>query len=203
MMLTSILSFTLSFAVQALADSASWLDRPLANWNRLAATVPKAVSVDETREALLKRCDLTLRPATANQRNLTAAGWTPFVQFDKPIVQRDVEIVHGMSHADQNCRPDRFNAFVFVGGRFAGTLSPELMSVGHDGIAGAVRLVPPDIVTADFARYTSTDSECCPSSHVTVRYRIERNGLQPLIVPLELRKTRGSNFPQGRRYVSR
>jgi len=46
------------------------------------------------------------------------------------------------------------------------------------------------LVTADFARYASTDPLCCPSSRVTVRYRIDRTAAGPVVAPVEIRATR-------------
>ncbi len=87
------------------------------------------------------------------------------------------------------CRPVTYNLFVFVGGRFAGSLSPTPMSSRLDGSSSVVRLPLPTI-TAEFARYTSSDTPCCPSSRVTVRYRIDRSDSGPLVVPTEIRTTR-------------
>jgi len=52
-----------------------------------------------------------------------------------------------MTAADGMCRPAHFNVFVFVGGRFAGTLSPQLMTSRLDASIGALR------IAAEFARY--------------------------------------------------
>lgn len=191
MILFVVLSIMISATPRSAVGSAAWLDRSLLNWNTPGGTVPRAPAGNEPRDALLKRCGLTLRQTTVNERNLAAAGWIPFLLFDRQVVRDDVEVVHGMSGADEHCQPVGFNAFVFVAGRFAGTVSPDLMTAGHDGTVGPIRMIPPDIATVDFARYAPTNSECCPSSHVTVRYRIDRTGSQPLLVPLELRKTRG------------
>ena len=82
-----------------------------------------------------------------------------------------------------------YNLFVFVGGTFAGVLSPTPMTSRLDGSSGAVRLPLPNI-TAEFARYTTTDPLCCPSSRVTVRYRIDRSAAGPVVAPVEVRTTR-------------
>jgi hypothetical protein len=87
------------------------------------------------------------------------------------------------------CRPVAYNLFVFVAGRFAGVLSPTHMTSRLDSSAGAVRL-PLPAITADFARYTSTDALCCPSSHVRVSYRIDRTAAGPVVAPAEIRITR-------------
>jgi hypothetical protein len=94
-----------------------------------------------------------------------------------------------MRGADGMCRPATYNLFVFVGGRFAGVLSPTPMTSRLDSSSGVVRM-PLPLVTTEFARYASTDPLCCPSSRVTVRYRIDRTAAGPVVVPLEVRNTR-------------
>ena len=74
-------------------------------------------------------------------------------------------------------------------GSGTGTLSPTIMNSRSDSSSGVVRVQPPT-VTADFSRYTSSDPLCCPSSRVTVRYRVDRSPEGPLVVPVEIRTTR-------------
>jgi hypothetical protein len=111
--------------------------------------------------------------------------------FDRQVAQRDVEIVGGLAGVDGMCRPVDFNVFVFVAGRFAGTLSPGDMSSRNDGsIAGGIRLADDDTIAADFARYAESDPLCCPSGRVTVRYRIDRKATPPVVVPVSVQATR-------------
>jgi hypothetical protein len=128
--------------------------------------------------------------STAAERAVASAGWIPFLYYDQRLAREDVEIVAGMRGADGMCRPDVYNLFVFVGGRFAGVLSPTAMTSRVDGASAAVRLPLPNI-TAEFTRYSENDPLCCPSAHVTVRYRIDRMGNAPFLVPVEIRTTRG------------
>ena len=93
-----------------------------------------------------------------------------------------------MSGLDGMCAPVDYNVFVFVGGTYAGALSPSVMKPGTDASAGAVRFVD-DGITVEFARYKPGDSTCCPTSRMAVRYRIDR-GERPLVVPLDARTTR-------------
>jgi len=167
----------------------SWLDRPISNWNKAGQTIPNAPPGDETLIALISRCRLTPPHATAAERAVTAAGWITFAYFDQKLIRDDVEIVSAVRGADGMCRPWTYNLFVFVGERFAGLLAPSPMTSRLDGSSGAVRLPLPN-VTAEFARYTSNDPLCCPSAHVTVRYRIDRTPGGPLVVPIDIR-TRG------------
>jgi hypothetical protein len=167
----------------------SWLDRALTPWNKAAAPVPGAPSADETNESIVSRCRLTPPRSTPAERAVAAAGWIPFWNFDRQLVRDEIEVVGGMRGADGMCRPALYNLFVFVGGTFAGVLSPAPMTSRLDGSSGAVRLQLPNI-TAEFARYTTTDPLCCPSSRVTVRYRIDRAAAGPVVVPVEIRTTR-------------
>jgi hypothetical protein len=168
----------------------SWLDRPLANWNTAAAALPKA-EPEQSRELTLKRCKLELLTSTSAERTLADAGWIPFLNFDQRLTQGDLEIIDGMTAADEMCRPLGYNVFVFIGGRFAGTLSPIWMNSRADGASGAIRFVGADAISAEFVRYTEKDALCCPSSRMTVRYRIDRSGAQSIVAPVDVRTTRG------------
>jgi hypothetical protein len=178
------------FSAQEPAGSTSWLDRTLAGWNRTGAVLPKAPPGTESRDNLVKRCMLTLRQSTPAERLLTDAGWLAYPHFDRQLVQGDVEILDGMSAADPACRPLAFNSFVFVGGRFAGTLSPGPMATERDGSAGSLRILPGDVITADFSRYRTEDAGCCPSAHMVVRFKVDRSGSAPVVVPVDIRQTR-------------
>jgi hypothetical protein len=169
---------------------AGWLDGPLTNWNKAGQVVPKAPQDEQIVSDVLARCRLTPRLSTQAERTVASAGWITFLYFDQGLAREDVEIVAGMRGADGMCRPRVYNLFVFVGGRFAGVLSPVAMTSREDGSSTAVRLPLPNI-TAEFARYSSDDPLCCPSAHVTVRYRIDRAADGPVVVPIEIRTTRG------------
>jgi hypothetical protein len=188
------IAIALLFTTAAFAQvpEPTWLDRPLSNWNKAATTLPRAVPNGETIAELMKRCaDLRTLRNTPGERALADAGWLPFHMFDRQIVQRDVEIVGGLAGGDGMCRPVDFNVFVFVAGRFAGTLSPGEMSSRNDGsIGGAIRLADDDTVAAEFARYAESDPLCCPSGRVTVRYRIDRKALAAVVVPVSIQPTR-------------
>lgn len=174
----------LAGAVQGLAQKPGntiWLDLPLKPWNA-PGTLPHAPVPSEPLAEVSKRCDLKPLRGTAAQRAVAEAGWIPYLHFDRQIVQGEVEILGGMTGADGMCRPTGFNSFVFVANRFAGTLSPIPMISRTDGSIGPVRVAPDGTITADFARYSDNDALCCPSSHVDVRYRIDRAN-QPVVIP--------------------
>lgn len=187
--LATLLLVTASAPAAAQPAAGAWLDRALTNWNGAGQALPRAPGGDEATAAVIARCKLTPPQATAAERALADTGWIPFWNVDQQLVREGVEVVGGMRAADGMCRPALYNLFVFVGGRFAGTLSPQLMSSRLDAASGAVRLAPPR-VSAEFSRYMPTDPLCCPSSRVTVRYQIEPTSEGPLVVPVEIRTTR-------------
>ena len=169
---------------------ASWLDRPMTSWNPPASVVPAAQAGTESQGALQRRCGSNALSSSTTAEMLRTAGWVPFLHFDSAIARDGVEVIGGMTTAGPGCEPTIFNLFVFVDGRFAGTISPAVMTQSRDGVAGAVRLTAPDSLTAEFARYTPNDTECCPSSRVRVTYRIEHTGSQAALVPLDTRTLR-------------
>jgi hypothetical protein len=190
--LAGVVVAALSVATYAQSPPAtSWLDRPLSNWNRPGAALPNAPIARAARDRSIRTCDLKPAVSTAAERALDAAGWIPFLNFDQQLVQGDIEIVDGMIGGDGMCRPIGYNIFVFIGGRFAGVLSPAAMNAQADSSAGAVRILGADSLSAEFVRYAANDAMCCPSSRVTVRYRIDRSGAAPVVVPTDLRVTRG------------
>jgi hypothetical protein len=167
---------------------ASWLDRPLTAWNKPGDKLPappRGQGTIESREAVVSRCRLKPPASTAGERAVQAAGWIPFWNFDQQLVRDYVEIVGGMRDADGMCRPATYNLFVFVGGQFAGLLSPTHMTSRMDSSSGAVRFLLPS-VTAEFSRYTNNDPLCCPSSRVRVTYRIDRPPEGPVVVATEV-----------------
>lgn len=183
-----LLLLTLSVSA-AQSIPSSWLDRPLVSWNKAGGPVPRAPGGDEAIASVIRRCQLTPPRSTSAERAVDTAGWIPYWNVDQQLVRDDVEIVGGMRGADGMCRPLMYNLFVFVGGRFAGVLSPTPMTSRLDSSSGVVRMALP-VVTAEFVRYGSTDPLCCPSSRVSVRYRIDRTAAGPVVAPVEIRAAR-------------
>jgi hypothetical protein len=151
--------------------------------------VPAAPALAEAKAAVIGRCRLTPPRSTRAEQAVDAAGWIPFWNVDQQLVREEVEVVGGMGSADTACQPAAYNLFVFVGGQFAGTLSPVEMTTKADSSSGVVRM-PLPLINAEFARYQNSDALCCPSSRVAVRYRIDRTPEGPVVVPVELRTTR-------------
>jgi hypothetical protein len=189
---TLALTMLAGTALVGQAPGPVWLDRPLTNWNTPGRAVPVAKPEDESIAELSARCSYQpLLRSTPGERALADAGWVPFRVNDRQIAVRDVEIVGGLAGADGMCRPVDFNVFVFVNGQLAGTLSPEEMVSRTDAtLSGAIRIASDETITAGFSRYTDKDALCCPSSHVTIRYRIDRTVMPPTVVPLSIRVTR-------------
>jgi hypothetical protein len=125
---------------------ASWLDRPLKSWNTAGAAVPKAPAGDETKESVIQRCGWPRRDRPARNEPSTPRDGFPFWNFDQQLVRDEIEIVGGMTGADGMCRPTAYNLFVFVGGRFAGVLSPASMTSRLDSSSGAVRVQPQSLM---------------------------------------------------------
>jgi hypothetical protein len=179
--------FTAAASATGPADAVSWFDRPLANWNEPGAPVPTPSTSRESHEAIAKRCGLTPRRSTAAERALADAGWIPFLHVDRQLIRGDIEIVGGLAAADELCQPADFNLFVFVGGHFAGTLSPIRMRPLMDGSPGAVRIVGLDAITAEFSRFRDGDPSCRAWAHVAMRFQIDRSTPRARVVPVERR----------------
>jgi hypothetical protein len=170
------------------AQSTHWLDQPLQNWNQPGAPLPAgsadAAMVKDARD----RCRLPA-PGTPGGRALSAAGWIAQPHLDRELVKGEIEILAGAASLDSACAPQPFNLFVFVAGRFAGTLSPTAMSPGADGYAGPVRFSG-DGIAAEFARYKAGDAACCPSARMAVQYQVDNASGTPSVVPTGVRITR-------------
>jgi hypothetical protein len=186
--------FTLAvvFAAGAMAQAGStWLDRPMTTWSEPDKGVPSAQLGTEAQAALDRRCGSSSLAKSATADAVRKAGWVPFLHFDQAISRDDIEVIGGMTAATTpGCEATIFNLFVFVAGRYAGTMSPVTVTRNRDGDVGAVRITGPDSLIADVARYTPTDTECCSSLRVRVSYRIDRSGKQPVLIATEARRTR-------------
>jgi len=172
---------TFAFIIFSSAASASaqgsWLDRPMRNWNNGNGTVPNAPA---TLIAIDERCREQIRlPDSLADRAVTRAGWSLFGASQS---YGPVTMVSALAGVDGMCRPTMYNTFVFVSNRFAGTLSPTTMDSRTDGALSWARLVSPSSITADFARYVSTDPLCCPSQTSSVTYSVS-SGVRATVAP--------------------
>lgn len=172
---------------EAAAQTAAsrWLDaKPLANWNKPGMEIPrgpKSGYAEEIAECEKRGAEETAKsPPTAETRQVAAAGW-----LGAAVDRRagDTVIVFARNGADGMCRPMDYNYFVFVKGRFAGTLSPRPMNSREDG-SGWLEEKPQALrFTADFARYRRDDPLCCPARTSTVTYEVREGPGGPLVVP--------------------
>ena len=163
---------------------AAWLDADApAKWYSRTPTVPPAARVDGNDDP---RCRQAERPAeTAEDRQVTAKGWRLFHDYQGGW---NVRVIWALSSYDGMCRPWGYQAFVFYRGAFAGTLSPDAMNSRTDASLSSVQLAAPgvvgDLLIATFQRYADSDPLCCPSRRTLVRYRIDRVGISPIVVPV-------------------
>ena len=174
-----VLVGSLSFAASPVAAT-GWLDTPLVRWNGPHQGVPlppaqtdsrtgRPLTVERDVQAMCLRQERA--PVTEEEKQVVAAGWR--LQGYWPTVQQaDITVVTALSWYDGMCRPWAYQAFAFVGGRFAGTLSPVVMNSRLDGtLADTVTLQPGGVIEATFTRYADSDPLCCPSlPKVWVRY---------------------------------
>jgi len=178
-LLLSTLASGATISARDQAEGTSWLDQPLVNWNKLGDAIPKSpekIAPDE-----ISRCDAVLRiPASREERAIAKAGWMLLYQ---PQTFSGTTIVMGQSGFDGMCRPAGFQLFVFVHGRFAGTLSPAPMDSRYDGTLDDAPLKSPDSIEASFRRYKDSDPLCCPSGVSLVTFEIVLDASRPLVVP--------------------
>jgi cellobiose-specific phosphotransferase system component IIB len=167
-------------AQQTGSSAKSWLDAPLTNWNTTVTAIPRA-KVDKNAGPMDPRCNDTHRTgSSAEDKAIMAAGWTLFGQEQQVD---DVALVTALTSVDGMCRPLGYQAFVFIGGKFAGTVSPKPMDSRADGSNGPIHLMSPSTLTVGFSRYKPDDALCCPSRRQIVTYVIDRTGARPLLVP--------------------
>jgi LppP/LprE lipoprotein len=159
----------------------SWLDQPLHNWNHPGANVPKAPAGGLDEPGICR--DLIRKPSGPEDRAVMAAGWLLFGSLQK---FSQTTVVLAESDADGMCRPLGYQAFVFVGGRFAGTVSPVPMNSRADGTMDPFELVRADWLNIVFSRYKESDPLCCPSAQTFVSYQIKTVNSWPLLVPRSL-----------------
>lgn len=146
-----------------------WLDQePPAAWNLPGASVPAAPASGAG--AVNPECGRAPVVAqSAEERAVRTAGW--YLLGAEQRVGSTV-VVGGGSGYDGMCRPLGYQYFVFVGGVFAGTVSPVVMDSRSDGAANLVTVGDDGAVTVQFARYTEQDALCCPSRLTTGTFQV-------------------------------
>jgi hypothetical protein len=179
----------LACSVPAYADSGSWLDKkPLPSWNVPGVAIPKAA---KTNSGNLSRCTSTIRkPQTPADRMVASAGWKLFGPYQ---LYADTAIVMGESDADGMCRPAGYQGFVFVRGRFAGTLSPKPVDDRIDGAFAIPMLYDGSTFTVTYQRYTDKDPLCCPSRNTAVTFKVVQQHGVPVVVTVDAGTTKNSS----------
>jgi len=154
----------------------AWFDRPLTNWNKVKAPIPKS----PVKTVIDNQCREQVRPAiTANDQALNKAGW---LLYGSVQTYGKTSVISAMSGVDGMCRPMGYQDFVFVDGKFAGTLSPRPMDSRTDGASQRIVLPNSDRIIVVFNRYKDTDPLCCPSQLSRVIYQIETVSGVPVVV---------------------
>ncbi|NJK50452.1 META domain-containing protein [Candidatus Gracilibacteria bacterium] len=179
----SLTTFLTTFSASAQSPSTenSWLDIPLVNWNKQSSDFPRlpepveATNVEQCRESVRE-------PESDAERALTRRGWQLFGSVES---FGTTQLIMATSGFDGMCRPVGYQAFIYVEGRYAGTLSPVLMDSRTDGALSDVRLVSARNISAEFVRYSESDPLCCPSKTSVVNYSV-RPDEAPDLVPTEV-----------------
>ena len=173
-----------AFVTLIAASPGSWLDaKAPANWNVTGAALPARPGPRDAELAPGGRCASTVRPPSSLEDSaLTKRGWSlvgPYTRYGS------TSVVMAMSSADGMCRPNGYQAFVFVNGTFAGTLAPKPMDARTDGSISSlnVPLYNATEISADFVRYSAQDALCCPHATTTVMYHVQ-TGTRPRVAPL-------------------
>jgi hypothetical protein len=188
--------FLMLFSFLAAAQSppaGAWLDSTApVQWNRPGTVLPRVpAGLEKEREQRPANCKALDSPAQSDdERQLAAAGWLLFatVKGDDAIT-----IVGGSATDDGMCRPDEYQYFVFVGTKFAGTLSPVLMRARSDGSINKISFAGPKHVVANFSRYTDTDPLCCPSRISEADYELRQVFGKPLVTLMRVRTSMAKN----------
>lgn len=171
-----ILLATTLFPLPARADGA-WLDDPTLAWNQPGMVIPPAPAPAEATDP---RCGAAARPdESPEEQALQDAGWTVWGSY---VGGWGVRIVQGLATYDGMCRPWAYQTFVFVGGKLAGTLSPDPMYSRFDGALTRLDFYQADQIVAEYVRYTEQDPLCCPSARSTVTFTIEQVEGVPVVV---------------------
>jgi hypothetical protein len=162
------------------AAAASWLDAPKPPaWNAPGQAIPAAPKVLGEVDA---RCrDHARPPQLAEDAQVRDRGWDLVDAYQGGW---QVVVIGGTASYDGMCRPRQYQQFVFVGGVFAGTLSPQPMDSRTDGALTRVWLQSDTALTAEYARYANSDALCCPSRTSHVVFEITKN--PPLVHPVSV-----------------
>lgn len=162
------------------AQTTSWLDRSLSNWNRDGQNLP--IFPEPPRRNYPEpenRCLNQIRqPASAAERAVVRKGWKLYGAVQSYGL---TTVLTASAGFDGMCRPMGYQAFVYSEGRYAGTLSPVPMNSRTDGSLTRVYLIRSTSIAGEFARYRDSDPLCCPSKMSTVEYRVRNDEIPDLM----------------------
>jgi hypothetical protein len=158
--------------------TAAWLDQPTPTpWNKAGSSIPTAPKVEG---ATLPRCRDQARPAQLDEdKRLRDQGWDLVGPYQGGW---GVIVIRATAGYDGMCRPRQYQDFVFVGGAFAGTLSPQPMDSRTDGSLVRTFIESGTRLTGEYQRYASRDPLCCPSrtTHVIFETASDRPAVRPI-----------------------
>lgn len=163
--------------------SVSWMDAQApAAWNTPDQTIPAAPKSQGPIDA---RCRALARPQQIDEdKRVRDRGWDLVGAYQGGW---QVVVIRGTASYDGMCRPRQYQAFVFVRGAFAGTLSPQPMDSRSDGALGQVFLQNDRQLIAEYERYGRSDPLCCPSRTTRVVFDIGNAG--PVVRPVSAATT--------------
>jgi hypothetical protein len=163
------------------------LSQPVAPWNVPGLPVPAApppanpASAATAPRQIQARCGDRYRPPeTAEDAQVVAAGWT---LLGGASAGWDVRVVRGVTDVDERCQPVIYQDLVFVGGLFAGTISPARLTRGEDGDLWARVLASPNHLVTEFAQYYPENPRCCPAGVVALDLQLQRPGGPAVVTP--------------------
>jgi LppP/LprE lipoprotein len=167
-----------TIAGAARAQAAIWLDdtKP-ASWNMLGLSIPAAPRIQRDVDP---RCRESARPPELEEdKGVRNQGWNLVGAYQGGW---QIRVIRGTAGYDGMCRPRQYQDFVFVGGVFAGTLSPQAMDSRTDGALNRVFLQSSTRLTAEYDRYAPKDPLCCPSRTTSVVFDMTRDA--PVVRPV-------------------
>jgi len=168
--------------------SAKWLDSPLKQWNIAGAKLP--VEPIQDWDKAYPECRPLHHPEVGEEEAVAKAGW---MIFGSSGDEGKLAVVSGGIGFDGMCRPDDLQLFVFVEGKFAGTLSPAPMYARSDGVVATVSIPESDKIVVEFKRYEGDDPLCCPSGMSEATFLIQRDAKGPVatLISVRTRSVRG------------
>jgi hypothetical protein len=147
-----VMALTTTIAARSddrVVKTASWLDESKpTSWNKPGLSIPAAPRMQGNVDP---RCrDLARTPELEEDKPLRDQGWDLVGAFQGGW---QIVVIRGTAGYDGMCRPRQYQDFVFVGGVFGGTLSPQPMDSRTDGALGRVFLQSSTRLTAEYDRY--------------------------------------------------